>query len=103
MLDYQLNIPLLLSNLTYQPFIILGVLALLGLTVLAITSNRNVMKKLGRKWKPLHRSFYVIAGVIIVHYYMATKGDKLIAILAGVVLAVLLIARPVLEKVQKNR
>ncbi|MBN1266708.1 MAG: sulfoxide reductase heme-binding subunit YedZ [Anaerolineales bacterium] len=102
-LDYGLNISLLLSNITRQPFIILGSIALLGLTVLAVTSNKNVMRKFGRKWKPLHRSFYVIAVVIITHYYLATKGDKLIAILAGVVLAVLLIARPVLARVKQNR
>ena len=101
-LDYRLNIPLLISNITYQPFIIFGSIALLGITILAITSNKKVMRKLGRRWKPLHRSFYGIAVLIIIHYFLATKGDKNIAILAGVVLAVLLLARPVLARVRSN-
>jgi len=102
-LDYGLNIQLLISSAVRQPFIILGILALSGLTVLAITSNKNVMRKLGRRWKPLHRSFYVIAVLIVIHYYMATKGDKLIALYAGGLLALLLVARPVLAQLQKRR
>jgi methionine sulfoxide reductase heme-binding subunit len=99
-LDYRLNIPILISNITYQPFIIYGSLALLGLTILAITSNKKVMRQLGRRWKPLQRSFYGIAVLIIIHYFMATKGDKMIAIYAGVILAILLISRPILSRLR---
>ena len=48
----------LLKDLQRRPYILIGALALLVLLILAVTSNRFCMRKLGKRWKRLHRSVY---------------------------------------------
>ncbi|HLD20103.1 MAG TPA: ferric reductase-like transmembrane domain-containing protein [Patescibacteria group bacterium] len=58
-----------LSNLTgiYLISIILGAISLFILTILAITSLKYCIKKLGRYWKPLHRMIYIAGIFILIH------------------------------------
>ena len=43
-----------------RPFITVGMLALILLLPLAISSNQSMTRRLGRNWKRLHRLAYVI-------------------------------------------
>lgn len=58
-----------LSNITgaYRTSIILSIIALLILTILAITSCKYYIKKLGIYWKPLHRLVYIAGIFILIH------------------------------------
>lgn len=49
------------------PFEIMGLVALLLLFVLFLTSNNLSMKYLGRFWKKLHRIIYVILWLVVLH------------------------------------
>ncbi len=40
---------------------------------LAATSNRLSIRKLGKRWRMLHRLVYAIAVLAGIHYLMATK------------------------------
>jgi len=54
---------------------LLGLAALIILLILAATSFRYWQKKLGKGWQTLHRLVYVVAILILVHYFLAVKGD----------------------------
>jgi sulfoxide reductase heme-binding subunit YedZ len=61
-------------------FIVLGVLGLLILTALAITSNRWAMRRLRKNWKRLHRLVYLAGNLVVVHAILATTMSKKIAV-----------------------
>lgn len=56
-------------------YIIFGMLAFLMLIPLAMTSFDIWKRRLGRRWKQLHRVVYVIVPIVILHYALSVKGD----------------------------
>lgn len=60
----------------WPPFIVPGLISLLILSVLAITSNRWAMRRLKKNWKRLHRFVYVVGGLVIIHAGLAATGSK---------------------------
>jgi sulfoxide reductase heme-binding subunit YedZ len=76
-LDYGLNLSAIWRDVGTKSFIIIGALAFLMLLPLAITSFNYWMKRLGKNWKRLHRLAYIISPLVIVHFFMAKKGDLL--------------------------
>jgi methionine sulfoxide reductase heme-binding subunit len=74
-LDQDLYWPGILPDIARRPFITIGFLALLLLTPLAITSTNGMMRRLGRRWKTLHRLIYLIVLLGIWHYYWQVKAD----------------------------
>jgi methionine sulfoxide reductase heme-binding subunit len=65
----------ILPDIAKRPFITIGFLALLLLTPLAVTSTNGMMRRLGKRWKTLHRLVYVIALLGIWHYWWQVKAD----------------------------
>jgi methionine sulfoxide reductase heme-binding subunit len=59
-----------------QPFIALGLLGLLILMALALTSNRWAMQRLRKNWKRLHRLVYLAGSAGAVHAILATDASK---------------------------
>ncbi|HSC83549.1 MAG TPA: ferric reductase-like transmembrane domain-containing protein, partial [Pseudomonas sp.] len=53
----------LLADLSERPYIIVGALAFVALLLLALTSNHYSVRKLGRRWRQLHKLVYVILGL----------------------------------------
>jgi DMSO/TMAO reductase YedYZ heme-binding membrane subunit len=45
------------------------------LITLAVTSTNGMMRRLGRRWKTLHRLIYLIVLLGIWHYYWQVKAD----------------------------
>ncbi|WP_231886171.1 protein-methionine-sulfoxide reductase heme-binding subunit MsrQ [Marinomonas atlantica] len=78
------------SDLLEKPYIYAGVLALVALFVLAITSTKKMMKRLGRNWKRLHRCVYLAALAILLHLWWQVKSDTSLAVIFSVIFAVLL-------------
>ncbi|GMQ87564.1 MAG: sulfoxide reductase heme-binding subunit YedZ [Gammaproteobacteria bacterium] len=73
-----------------RPFITVGMLAFVLLLPLAITSNKSMVRRLGRNWKRLHRLAYIIPALGVLHFWWLVKADVLEPLVYGVVLAVLL-------------
>lgn len=69
------RLDLVLRDLSERPYIIVGALAYIGLLALAVTSNRFSIRKLGRKWKALHRLVYVILLLALVHMLWVVRAD----------------------------
>lgn len=62
-------------ELRKRPYIIVGALAFIGLLALAITSNRYSQRRLGARWKKLHKLVYVILGLALLHFLWIVRAD----------------------------
>ncbi len=62
-LDQQLNLAAIGADIVKRPYITIGMLALLLLIPLAVTSTNRMMRRLGRRWTQLHKLVYVIAAL----------------------------------------
>ena len=62
-------------ELRKRPYIIVGSLGFLCLLVLAVTSNRYSQRRLGGRWKKLHRLVYVILGLGLLHMLWIVRAD----------------------------
>jgi len=92
----------MLADIAKRKFITIGVAAWLLLAPLAATSTTWAIRKLGgKRWNRLHKLVYVAAICGIVHYWWQVKPGVLSPLRLTIVLAVLLLARPVLAFVQK--
>lgn len=90
-------------ELRKRPYIIVGALGFLCLLVLAVTSNRYSQRRLGARWKKLHRLVYVILGLGLLHMLWIVRADlKEWAIYASIG-ALLLILRipPVMRRIPR--
>ena len=74
-LDYGFNWPQLWSLVTGKVYLLVGVLAVLLLIPLAVTSFDYFIRKMGKNWKRLHWLVYPAVVVSILHYGLAQKGD----------------------------
>jgi sulfoxide reductase heme-binding subunit YedZ len=72
-LDQNLNLSDILTDITKRPFITIGMACLVLLIPLAATSNRFSIRRLGSRWNRLHRLVYLIVLGGAVHYTMAVK------------------------------
>ncbi|PWH17169.1 MAG: sulfoxide reductase heme-binding subunit YedZ [Anaerolineae bacterium] len=75
--DYGLNLNAILRDVGTKQYILLGTAAFLLLVPLAVTSFNYWMKRLGRNWKRLHRLVYLIVPLVILHFFLARKGNLL--------------------------
>ncbi|CAH0273438.1 protein-methionine-sulfoxide reductase heme-binding subunit MsrQ [Pseudomonas mediterranea] len=62
-------------ELSKRPYIIVGVVGFLGLLALAVTSNRYSQRRLGARWKKLHRLVYLILGLGLLHMLWIVRAD----------------------------
>ncbi len=80
----------ILLDIIKRPFITLGMLAFFLLLPLVLTSTKNMMCRLGRNWKKLHRLVYLIAILGVLHFLLLVKADLLEPIIyAGILLLLL--------------
>ena len=69
------------SEIILRFYLTIGFVALIGLSLLAATSFDSAVRKLGKKWKMLHRLVYGIAALGLLHYFIQTKIDVSPAVL----------------------
>ncbi|MCC5809186.1 MAG: sulfoxide reductase heme-binding subunit YedZ [Ectothiorhodospiraceae bacterium] len=91
--DHSLGLPSILEDIVKRPYILVGTLAFLLLIPLAITSTNSMMRRLGRRWKALHRFSYLIAALAVLHFFMLVKVDTREPLIYAGVLAALLLLR----------
>lgn len=58
-----------------RPFITIGMVAVVLLTPLALTSTRGMIRRLGKRWKRLHMLVYPISILTIIHFWWMVKLD----------------------------
>ena len=74
-------------------YLTIGFVALVGLVALAWTSTDDWVRRLGGRWKQLHKLAYPIAALAVLHFFLQSKIDVSRAVLAAGVLAWLLLWR----------
>lgn len=68
------------AYVTQQLYIALGVVGLVVLSALALTSNRWTMRRLGKWWKRLHRLVYAAGIAVTTHSILAVTMSKKIMV-----------------------
>lgn len=76
-IDYGFDLQAILRDVGTKQYILVGATAFLLLVPLAATSFNYWMKRLGKNWKRLHRLVYFIAPLVVLHFFMARKGNIL--------------------------
>lgn len=92
-LDYGFNPDLIFGDaLLTKRYIVVGFAAFLLLLPLAITSTRGWMKRLGKRWKILHRLVYLAVPLGVLHFVWVEKVP-VESTIYGVIVGLLLLAR----------
>ena len=63
------------AEIARRPFLLVGFLALLVLIALGVTSPKSMVRRLGRKWKKLHRLIYLVLLLVLVHVWWQVRSD----------------------------
>ncbi len=94
----------MLADVARRRYITAGMAAYLSLLPLAITSTAWSIRKLGGKnWNRLHTLIYVAAICGVAHYWWQMKPGVLTPLAMTVVIATLLLARPILAWQQSRK
>ncbi len=91
--DQGLDLSYVWEDVLERPYIAAGMLALLLLIPLGVTSLKWWQKRLGKRWFYLHRLAYVAAIAAVVHFWWLVKVDVLEPLIYAAILAVLLLTR----------
>lgn len=93
-LDMGLEVPEIAKDIVKRPFILVGFISLVVLSVLAATSFNRAIKFLGgKRWQLLHRTVYGVALLALLHFFWMRAGKNdfgevvLYALILGVLLA----------------
>ncbi|MDQ8153897.1 MAG: sulfoxide reductase heme-binding subunit YedZ [Gemmatimonadota bacterium] len=90
LLDLQLDLAQLGTDLSKRTYIVVGFAALLVMLPLALTSTRAAIARLKARWVKLHRLTYVVPVLGVTHWWMSVKADVGQPALYSVLFAVLL-------------
>lgn len=102
-LDQLFAFDYLLEDIAERPYITVGFTAWLLLVPLAVTSTRGWVRRLGKRWRTLHRLVYVSAALGVVHFLWLVKADTREPLIYAGILAVLLGARLVPRRPRPGR
>ena len=85
--------PLILRDLGERRAMSIGLLAFALLIPLALTSTNGWQKRLGRRWKALHRLVYFAVPLSVLHYFWLERDIKDWVIVYGAFVALLFVIR----------
>jgi sulfoxide reductase heme-binding subunit YedZ len=71
--DQNLDLGHVASEIALRYYLLIGFTALIGLVVLGATSTDGAIRRLGKRWRRLHRLVYPIAVVALVHFFLQSK------------------------------
>jgi sulfoxide reductase heme-binding subunit YedZ len=86
----------IIADVIKRPFIAVGMASLLGLSLLAATSPKRVVRWLGGlRWRRVHRLIYLIGPLVLLHFtwHKAGKNDFERPILYGTIIGIGLLLR----------
>ena len=92
-LDYAFILPLIVEEIVERRYALVGFAAFLLLVPLAVTSTKGWQKRLGKRWKVLHKLVYLIAVLAVVHYIWLVKNAYTQPLLFAAAVGLLLLLR----------
>ena len=81
------------EDIRERPYITVGFTTFCILLTLASTSTRAAARRLGRRWKQLHRLVYLAGIGAVVHFFWLVKSDTREPLIYGAIVATLLSVR----------
>ena len=75
-LDVQI-VSQIIADIYKRPYITVGMAAFVLLVPLALTSNNWSIRKLGPRWRQLHKLVYVIVPLGGLHFFLLVKGFQI--------------------------
>jgi len=91
--ENALELPLIVRDIGERRAMLVGLAGYVLLIPLAITSTRGWQRRLGRRWRVLHRLIYVAVPLAILHYLLLDRDFIDIPVRYAVVVSILLIVR----------
>ena len=92
-LDYALIVPLIVEEIVARRYALVGFAAFLLLIPLAVTSTKGWQKRLGKRWKMLHKLVYLIGVLAVIHYIWLVKNAYTQPLLFAAAVGLLLLLR----------
>lgn len=83
----------IVEDVAERPYVTAGFTAFLLLVPLALTSTKNSIRRLGKRWQKLHRVVYLAAGLGVLHFIWLVKSDLREPLIFAAVFAVLMALR----------
>lgn len=74
-IDENFNVLTVASEIVRRFYLTIGFVALCGLAVLGATSTDAAVRRLGPRWKRLHRTLYLLATLALLHYFIQSKAN----------------------------
>ena len=98
-LDYGLDLALIAQTIAEKRYVVVGFAAFVIMLPLVLTSTKGWQKRLGKRWKRLHRLTYVAGALAVIHFVWLVKSDITEPVRFGMVVALLLALRiPIVRK-----
>lgn len=92
--DQSYSIVKFFTEIFSRVYLIVGIVAWIGLAVLAATSTDAMVRRIGGlKWRRLHQFIYAIALLALIHYFQQTKADVTVPMFAASLFGWLLLYR----------
>lgn len=98
--ELQFDWSLVVGEIIKRPYITVGMVALLLLCALTITSPNRIRQRLGKRWQPLHNSIYLILLLALLHFSWSRKTGLQEPLIYWVIAVVILLPR--LEKFKQR-
>ena len=92
-LDLEFDWASLGEDIRKRPYITVGFSTFCLLLTLASTSTRAAARRLGSRWKQLHRLVYLAGIGAVVHFFWLVKADTREPLIYGAIVAMLLSVR----------
>lgn len=73
--EVQFDFSLFINEVFDRPYITIGMVAILMLIPLAVTSVNLIRKRMGRKWQSLHNLSYLVVTLVAIHFYWSVKSE----------------------------
>jgi sulfoxide reductase heme-binding subunit YedZ len=73
--DHKFHLEVVASEIVLRFYLTIGFIVLLGLGILGFTSTDDWIRRLGGRWKVLHRAIYVLGAIALLHYFIQSKSN----------------------------
>lgn len=90
LIDQWLDFYAIIDDIKERPYITVGFAAFVLLLPLAVTSTDAMQRYLQTTWVRIHKLIYIIAILVILHFWWLVKADILEPAIYAVILAILL-------------
>jgi sulfoxide reductase heme-binding subunit YedZ len=73
--DQKFNLIVVATEIALRIYLTIGVVAVVGLTALLVTSTDGMIRRMGPRWNQLHWLAYPIAVLAAIHFLLQSKND----------------------------